>query len=91
MIVTLDVSNEQLAALKAEAAAHGLTVESWLKEIVEQHLQATPTTSRTDQCPIWEVITERMKTVPPEVFERLPEDGASEHDHYLYGLPKSNS
>jgi len=91
MIVTLNFSNEQLAALKAEAAAHGLTVESWLKEIAERHLQATPKTSRADRHPIWEVITERMKTVPPEVFERLPEDGASDHDHYLYGHPKRNS
>jgi hypothetical protein len=29
-----------------------------------------------------------MKMLPPEVFERLPEDGASQHDHYIYGLPK---
>jgi hypothetical protein len=21
-------------------------------------------------------------------LERLPEDGASQHDHYIYGLPK---
>jgi len=91
MTVTLDFSIEQLAALKAEAAAHGLTVESWLKEIAEQHLQAMPTTSQVGRRPIWEVITERMKPVPLEVFERLPKDGASEHDHYLYGLPKRNS
>jgi hypothetical protein len=29
-----------------------------------------------------------MKMLPPEVFERLPEDGASRHDHSIYGLPK---
>jgi hypothetical protein len=46
--------------------------------------------SRRDARPIWEVITERMSAVPSEVFDRLPTDGASEHDHYLYGSPKRN-
>ena len=40
--------------------------------------------------PFWELITERMKRLPPEVFDGLPRDGASEHDHYLYGSPKRN-
>jgi hypothetical protein len=29
-----------------------------------------------------------MKDVAPEEFAKLPKDGASEHDHYLYGHPK---
>ena len=41
-----------------------------------------------DERPFWEVITERMKNVPDEVFDRLPEDGASQVDHYIYGHPK---
>jgi hypothetical protein len=41
-----------------------------------------------DDRPFWEVITERMKNVPDEVFDRLPEDGASQVDHYIYGHPK---
>lgn len=36
--------------------------------------------------PIWEVIIDRMKDVPDEVLERLLEDGASQGDHYIYGL-----
>jgi hypothetical protein len=38
-----------------------------------------------DPRPIWEVILDNMKDVPPEEFAKLPKDGASEHDHYLYG------
>jgi hypothetical protein len=38
--------------------------------------------------PIWEVITEIAKNIPDEVFDRLPRDGASQVDHYIYGLPK---
>jgi hypothetical protein len=31
-----------------------------------------------------------MNALPSEAFEGLPADGASEHDHYLYGSPKRN-
>jgi hypothetical protein len=31
-----------------------------------------------------------MQDVPAEEFARLPKDGASEVDHYLYGHPKRN-
>jgi hypothetical protein len=41
--------------------------------------------------PIWEVISANMANVPPEEFARLPRDGASEVDHYLYGHPKRNA
>jgi hypothetical protein len=37
---------------------------------------------------IWEKIDERVKQVPPEVWEGLPTDGAEQYDHYLYGAPK---
>lgn len=47
-----------------------------------------PPVAETVQRPIWEVIVDRMKALPPEVLERLPKDGASQHDHYIYGLPK---
>jgi hypothetical protein len=40
---------------------------------------------------ISEVIRDRMRNIPPEVWAQLPTDGASEHDRYIYGLPKKNS
>jgi Arc/MetJ-type ribon-helix-helix transcriptional regulator len=44
--------------------------------------------------PFWATFTAQMHTaqmhaLPDEVFERLPKDGASEVDHYLYGAPKT--
>lgn len=91
MTVKIDLSDEQLAVLQAQAAAEGLSVTVWLQRLAEQHVQH-PRTDLDDQFerPIWETITERMKKLPPEVFDRLPRDGASEHDHYLYGSPKRN-
>jgi hypothetical protein len=38
--------------------------------------------------PIWEVIADNMKDVPPDVMAAMPRDGASQHDHYIYGWPK---
>jgi antitoxin component of MazEF toxin-antitoxin module len=38
--------------------------------------------------PIWERIAEMVADVPPEELARLPTDGASQHDHYIYGTPK---
>ena len=38
--------------------------------------------------PIWEVIDELRKSVPPEEFLKLPKDGAEQLDHYIYGSPK---
>jgi hypothetical protein len=38
--------------------------------------------------PIWEQFIEAFNDVPDEDLERLPVDGAAQHDHYIYGLPK---
>jgi hypothetical protein len=38
--------------------------------------------------PIWEEIDEITAAVPDEEFLKLPADGAAQHDHYIYGLPK---
>ncbi len=33
-------------------------------------------------------IKELTAALPNEVWDRIPEDGAEQHDHYLYGSPK---
>jgi hypothetical protein len=38
--------------------------------------------------PIWEEIDELIRGVPPEELDKLPVDGAEQHDHYIYGTPK---
>ena len=44
-----------------------------------------------DQRPIWEAIVDNMRDVPPEIVATMPPDGASEHDHYIYGWPKGEA
>ena len=38
--------------------------------------------------PIWERIAARLRALPPGALDALPDDLASQHDHYLYGTPK---
>ena len=35
-----------------------------------------------------DIVLSRMRRVPPEVMASMPKDGASQHDHYIYGWPK---
>ena len=38
--------------------------------------------------PIWEKIIALTADAPEEELAKLPVDGASQHDHYIYGTPK---
>lgn len=82
-MTAIELSDEQAAVLKAKAAAEGLSLEEWIKRLVEQ----APPASRPHRH-IADVICENMKDVPPEIMAAMPEDGASQHDHYIYGWPK---
>ena len=85
----INIPDQKAAALRAHAEAHGLTIEQWFLQLAEQ---ATPSSSEPpvvkDDRPIWEIIVDSMKEVPPEVMATMPKDGASQHDHYIYGWPK---
>ena len=41
--------------------------------------------------PIWEEILKLSESLSPEEVASLPEDLAEEHDHYIYGTPKTNA
>lgn len=45
-------------------------------------------TVEPSQPPIWEQILAQTADAPPEELAKPPIDGASQHDHYLYGTPK---
>jgi hypothetical protein len=82
-MTVIELPDEQAAALKAKAAAAGLTLEAWLQKLAEQE----PSTGRPHRH-IADVIVENMRSVPPEIMATMPKDGASQHDHYIYGWPK---
>jgi plasmid stability protein len=82
-MTTIELPDETAAVLKAKAAAEGLSVEEWIQRLAEQ--------ARSNDRPVQhiaDIICENMKDVPPEIMAAMPEDGASQHDHYIYGWPK---
>jgi hypothetical protein len=38
--------------------------------------------------PLWELAEEISAQVPFDEWQKLPADGAEQHDHFLYGSPK---
>ena len=49
---------------------------------------ANPADADQTRKPIWERILERSAAIPDEEWDKLPVDGAEQHDHYIYGTPK---
>jgi hypothetical protein len=76
---------EKVKALPPEKQQRVLSlVEEMLseKEVAQEHL---PVRS------LWEIAEEISAQVPLEEWEKLPTDGAEQHDHYLYGSPKRDN
>ena len=85
--MTIKLSDEQATALQAKAEAEGLSsVEAWIQRLAEQEQAQQPVNRPLQQ--IADFIVESMKDVPPEIMATMPADGASQHDHYIYGWPK---
>ena len=88
------VSIPPALAAEVEAMAHEehRPADELVSDAVRRYLQnrAQQRNEPTSE-PFWKSFTRQVHTLPDSVFERLPEDGASEHDHYLYGTPKRNA
>ena len=84
-MMTINLSDAQEAALAARAASEGLSLQQLLKNLAEEVPADVPSAidppAHSPKRPIWDVIADRAQALPAEVIERLPEDGASRHDH----------
>lgn len=91
MTITIDAIYEngvlrpiQPLALKEQEQVR-VTVESRARPAT----QAGPApVAAASELPIWERIAALTRDLPPDVIDSLPVDGASQHDHYIYGTPK---
>lgn len=43
------------------------------------------------QRPFWERAAEIVRSIPSEERRRFPPDGAEQHDHYVYGVPRRDA
>jgi Arc/MetJ-type ribon-helix-helix transcriptional regulator len=89
--VSKDVENAINAAVQSgQFASADEMIAKLVREYDQQHRQlhaATPPAAPARK-PIWERILERTATIPDEEWDKLPVDGAEQHDHYIYGTPK---
>jgi len=83
-----DLANSVRQAKPLGAKAHdaGLTLEAWLQKLAEP--ESAPSRPYRH---IAGVICDSMQDVPPEVVACMPQDGATQHDHYIYGWPKKEA
>ena len=82
-MTVIKLPDEHAAALKAKAAAEGFTFEAWLSQLACAGPSAElPLKTAAD------IVLDRMRNVPAEIMATMPKDGASQHDHYIYGWPK---
>ena len=84
-MTVIELADDEAAALKAKATAVGLTLEAWLKQMAG--VEETPSGGQPLQTAA-DIVLNCMRDVPPEVMAAMPRDGASQHDHYIYGWPK---
>ncbi len=82
----IELPDEAAEALTAKATAAGLSLEAWLKQLAgTAEEKPLPVQVRK---PLAARIREIWADMPDEVRAKLPADGASQHDHYIYGVPK---
>ena len=86
MTLTLELSDEKAIALQAKAEAEGLSLEAWIEKLAEPAVPQPPTVRPLQTAA--DIVLSHMRNVPPEIMATMPTDGASQHDHYIYGWPK---
>jgi predicted DNA-binding antitoxin AbrB/MazE fold protein len=80
----------------AEDQAMALTVEAVYENGILKPLQPLPlkehervsVTVEQRRPSLVERIVASARVLPQETLDRLPSDGAAQHDHYIYGTPK---
>ncbi len=89
MTLNIELPDEKTAALAAKARTQGLSAEQYARQVLEHDLESAP------EAPLGpplrtaaDIILASMSEVSAEDMATLPKDGASQHDHYIYGWPK---
>ena len=91
MTMTLPLELQQEARLRAAAQAKGVTPDALVREALDHVLTRQQTEEERPMQTAADIVLERMRKVPPEVMAGMPRDGASQHDHYIYGWPKKDA
>ncbi len=88
----LHVSIPPTLLVEVEKVELHITMDELLQDAVVRIVdELRQPESEPESEPFWKSFTRQIHALPDAVFERLPSDGASEHDHYLYGSPKRSA
>ena len=80
MTLIIELPEEDATALSARAQAQGVSAEQYARQVLKRDIQqALPIAAR---------IREIWSDMPEDARAKLPADGASQIDHYVYGLLK---
>ena len=100
--LTIQLTDQQDARLREIAEERGLDPPECARALLERMLE-TPDSrspagdgqpaagqlpSEPERKPIWKRAVEAGLSIPPEERARLPQDGARNVDHYVYGTPR---
>ncbi|MGA3204891.1 MAG: hypothetical protein ABSF12_20550 [Bryobacteraceae bacterium] len=83
MTLIIDLPDEEVEALAAKARSQGISAEEYVRLVLEDDLR----TGRARR-PVSQSVREIWSDMPDDVRAKLPRDGASQVDHYVYKLPK---
>ncbi len=94
--MTIRVSKDVETSIdEAVQSGRFASAEDMVAKLVREYAQRSRQEPSADESgpteagkPIWEIIDEENRSIPPEVWDDLPTDLAAQHDHYLYGTPK---
>jgi hypothetical protein len=100
--MTIEIHRPELEALILQRMKHGgfHNVEDALMQALQTSslVNEDEDKSRAEQQPsagvgrplqtAADIVLSHMRNVPAEIMATMPKDGASQHDHYIYGNPK---
>ncbi len=91
--MTIEIHRPELEALLMERMKTGAFQN--VEDVILQALETAPVPAPAQELPLErplhaaaQIILDSMKDIPPEIMATMPTDGASQHDHYIYGWPK---
>jgi hypothetical protein len=87
MTLTIQIPDEEAIALTAKASAQGVSAQQYAQQILLRDLEQQ-SARRPRSAPLSSKIGVLWSHMPADVRAKLPTDGASQIDHYVYGHPK---
>ena len=89
MTLEIQLDEQTLVGVKRLAELRQCSLAELVRDLLEKATR-TEVAEHGDRIPLWDGVNNIISDLPKHVLDRLPADGAEEHDHYIYGTPKRN-